>query len=68
MSGNYYVIWYSSTRPTDNVNSTPSGQNGRHFADDFFKYIIVNDKNFIFIQMSLKYAPKGPTDDNPALV
>ena len=31
-------------------NSTPSGQNGRHFADDIFRCIFVNEKVCISIQ------------------
>ena len=39
-----------------------------NFADDIFKYIFL-DKNFwILIQISLKFAPKGPIDKKWALV
>ena len=36
--------------------------NGHHF--DTFKCIFLNENIVIFIQMSLKFAPKGPTNDN----
>ena len=49
-------------------NSSPPGQNGRHFTDDVFKCIFVNEKFCISIQISLKFVPKGPIDNNPALV
>ena len=49
-------------------NSSPPGQNGRHFADDSFKCIFVNEKFCILIKFSLKFVPKGPIDNNPALV
>ena len=46
------------------LNSSPPGQNGRHFTDD----ILVNEKNYILIEISLKFVPKRPIDYNPALV
>ena len=41
-------------------------QNGRHFADDNFRCIFVNDNFCILIKMSLKFVPNGPIDNNPA--
>ena len=49
-------------------NSSPPGQNGRHFAVDIFRCIFPNEKFCILIKMSLKYVPKGPINNNPALV
>ena len=46
----------------------PPGQNGRHFADDVFKYILLNKKFCILIQISLKFVHKGPIDNKWALV
>ena len=37
-------------------------------ADDILKCIFLNEKFCIFIKISLKYVPKGPMDNNPALV
>ena len=37
-------------------------------ADDVFKFIFVNEKFCILIQIPLKFVPKGPIDNNPALV
>ena len=37
----------------------PPGQNGRHFTDNIFKCIFVNEKCFILIKISLKFVPKG---------
>ena len=45
-----------------------SGQNGRHFADDIFRRIFMNEKLCILIKISLKFVPKGPIDNNPAQV
>ena len=50
------------------VNSSSPGQNGRHFADNIFNWIFVNEKFYILFKISLKLVPKGPNDDNPALV
>ena len=50
------------------LNSSPPGQNGRHFADDIFKCFFMNEKFCILIQISRKFVPKGPIDNNPALV
>ena len=35
------------------VNSSPTGQNGYHFADDIFKCIFMNEKFCILIKISL---------------
>ena len=37
-------------------------------ADDIFKCVSVNEKYFILIEISLKFVPKGPINNNPALV
>ena len=45
-----------------------SRQNGRRFPDDIFKRIFVNENKWISIKISLKFVPKGPIDNIPALV
>ena len=49
-------------------SSSPPGQNGRHFADNIFKCIFLNEKFDISIRISLKFVHKGPIDNKPALV
>ena len=49
-------------------NSYPPGQNGRHSAEDIFKSIFLNENVRIFIQLSLKFVPKGPIDSKLSLV
>ena len=44
-----------------------AGQNDRHLADDIFRCIFANEKFCILIKISLKFVPKGPIDNNPAL-
>ena len=43
-------------------------QNGRHFADDIFKCIFLNENVLIPIKISRKFVPEGPIDNIPALV
>ena len=42
--------------------------NGRHFADDIFKCIFLNENVWIPIEISLKFVPKGPINNIPAMV
>ena len=49
-------------------NTLRPRQNGRHFADANFKRIFVNEDVRIFIEISLKFIPKGPIKNIPALV
>ena len=50
------------------LNSAIPKQNGRHFPDDNFKCIICDKNKQIVIAISLKFVPKGPINDIPALV
>ena len=50
------------------VNTLRPGQNGRHFVDDIFKCIFVNENVWIPIKISLKFVPKGLNNNIPALV
>ena len=49
-------------------NSLRPRQNRRHFADDIFKCIFFNETIWILIKISLKFVPKGPINNIPALV
>ena len=49
-------------------NTLRPRQNGRHFADDILKCIFLNENVWIPIEISLKFVPKGPIDNIPALV
>ena len=46
----------------------PGGQNDRHFADDIFRCIFMNERFCILIKNSLKFVLKGQIDNNPALI
>ena len=43
-------------------------RNGRHFADDTFKRIFLNENVRIAIKISLKWVSEGPINNIPALV
>ena len=43
-------------------------QNGRHFPDDFFKWIFVNENVWIAIKISFKFVPGGPVNNISAVV
>ena len=50
------------------LNTLRLRQNGRRFADDTFKRIFFNGNVRISIKISLKFVPKGPITNNPAVV
>ena len=56
------------TSATNIINTLRPRQNGRHFADDIFKYIFLNENVWIPIKISLKFVPKGRMNNIPALV
>ena len=55
----FTISWFNTLRPR---------QNGRHFADDISKRIFLNEKIWIPIKISLKFVPKGSSNNIPALV
>ena len=61
-----WVSAYSGTEPC--VNTLRPRHNGRHFADDVFKCIFVNENGWILLKISLKFVPKGPINNIPSLV
>ena len=50
------------------VNTLSPWQNGRHFSDDIFKLIFLNEKTPISINISLMFVPEGRINNIPALV
>ena len=50
------------------LNTLRQGQYGRHFPDDIFKCIFLNETIGILIEISLKFVPRGPINNIPALV
>ena len=50
------------------INTLRPRWNEPHFADDIFKRIYFNENVWISIKISLKFVPKGPINNIPALV
>ena len=51
------------------VNSLRQRQNGHHFADGTSKrFFFLNENVWILIKISVKFIPKGPINNMPALV
>ena len=50
------------------TNSLRPRPNRRHFADDIFKCIFLNENVWIPIKISLKFVLEGPINNIPALV
>ena len=49
-------------------NTLRPRQNGRHFPDDIFKWIFLNENIWISIDISLKFVSKDPINNIPTLV
>ena len=50
------------------LNTLRLWQYGRHFPDDILRCIFLNENVWISIKISLKFVPKGPINNIPALV
>ena len=59
---------WQSYRSLVGINTLRLRQNGRHFADDIFKCIFLNENVWISLKISLKFVPMGPINNIPALV
>ena len=64
----YYNIAIAAAKHQWDLNTLRPRQNGRHFPDDIFKSIFVNENVWILIKISLKFVPKVPINNIPALV
>ena len=65
--GNHYKTKAMSSRGHW-VNTLRPKQNGRYYADDIFKWIFLNENDWISLKISLQFVPKGPINNIPALV
>ena len=50
------------------LNTLRPRQEGGHFPDDVFKCIFLNENVWISIKISLRFVPKGPINNIPALI
>ena len=61
-------LWIQNEAPwIKSVNSMRPRQNGGHFADDTLKRFFLNGNDTILIKISVKFVPKGPFNNIPAL-
>ena len=56
------------TSKTVYLYESPIVQNSRHFTEDIYRCILVNEKRGIFKAISPGFVPKCVFDNNPALV
>ena len=61
-------LWGKSTCHLALFNTLRPRQNGRHFPDDIFKWIFLNENVWISISISLKFVPRGPINNISMLV
>ena len=71
--GEYTINWFffhfiCKLLLPSSLTHLPLGQNGRHFANNIFKCIFVNEKFYVLIPISLKFASKGSIGNESALV
>ena len=68
-NGHTFFLCFAFFRPgCASVNTLRPRQNGRHFPDDIFKCIFLNENIWISIKISLKFVYKGPINNISALV
>ena len=73
LRASYYILqrgvkWTPLSTPDEQhyINTLSPRQNGRHFADDIFKCIFLNENTSISINISLKFVPQDRMDNIPA--
>ena len=66
-NGSDQVLPYYFGHNTRRINTLRPRQNGRHFTDDTFKHIFLKENVRILIEIPLKFVPKSPIDNIPAL-
>ena len=67
LSASKYGIWLLMMS-CQSVSSLGPRQDGRHFADDIFKCIFLNEHFWILNKISLKYVPWGLINNKAVLV
>ena len=64
----YIYIYVCVFVHCESFNTLRSRQDGGHFPDDVFKCIFLNENAWISIKISLRFVPKGPINNIPALI
>ena len=67
-SRQHWFRWRRTETKKALFNTLRPRQNGRHFPDDIFKCIFLNENAWILIKILLKFVPKGPINKIPTLV
>ena len=62
------LLQYIKAPSETKLNSLRPRQNRRHFADDIFKCIFLNENEWISLRISLKFGPNGRINNFPSLV
>ena len=62
------LVEASKQRERESINTLRPRQNGRHYPDEIFKCIFLNENAWISIKISLKSVPDGLINNIPALV
>ena len=60
--------WINGDDKNTELNTLRPRRNEQHFPDDIFKRIFFNENVWISMKISLKFVPKGPINNIPALV
>ena len=63
-----YSISFMKLQEKILINTLRPRQTGRHFPDDIFKWIFLNENVWISINISLKFVPRGSINNIPTLV
>ena len=61
-------VFDGGATPVYSINKLKPRQNCLHFADDIFKCIFLNENVWISLTISLKFVPRVPINNIPALV
>ena len=64
----FAILILSNWHDEPTLNTLRPRQNGRHFADDTFKPIFLNENVLISLKISLIFVPKVRINSSPALV
>ena len=64
----YVYIYTFKCLPNNFFNTLRPKRNEQHFADNIFKHIFLIEIIWISIKILLKFVPKGPINNTPALV
>ena len=68
VQSHFYTVLLCTTWSRVQFNTLRLRQNGCHFPDNIFKCVFLNEKVRILVEISLKFVPKGPINNIPALV